>query len=446
MVWGVRGRITTVAAVVVLLVLTLTGIALAASQRLVLIENIDEVLGRQSAAIENEYDSGQLPAVIPGSGDEEAFVLVVDGSGRVVASTDYAFPGRGLKPPSDDDILVHSLPGTDGVEYRVHSVRHGDAAIHTGTPLDDVNESVQALAGGLLIAVPSAAVLLAVVVWTLVGRVLGPVERIRSEVADITASKLDRRVPEPASHDEIARLARTMNEMLGRLEATAVRQERFVADASHELRSPLARIRSEIEVDLAHPESADVLATQRSVLAETTNLQHLVDDLLSLARMDSAGGALTTPTGPVDLDDIVLAEAARVRNAGDGRVDVSGLSGAQVHGSAAELGRVVANLLDNAVTHGRGLVTVTLEELDGDAVLAVADDGPGIPQALRERVFERFVRIDEARSSEGGGSGLGLAIARQIVVAHGGSIVVDPDFASGSRLVVRLPLSSRPVS
>jgi signal transduction histidine kinase len=453
-VWGVRGRITSVAAAVVLIVLAFTGAALIGAQRLILTDNVDEVLERQITAIEHDIDAGRLGTIIPGQGDGESFALVVGTDGNPLASTSQTFGGEDPSPLAGDS-RAQNLAAADGTEFRVRSVRHGDLVIHAGTPLDDVTEGVAALTSGLLVAVPAATLLLAVLVWVLVGRVLRPVERIRGQVADITATSLDRRVPVPATHDEIARLASTMNEMLARLEASAERQERFVADASHELRSPLARIRSELEVDRAHPESADADATQRSILEETGNLQRLVDDLLMLARGHGTGETGTAPTGTaptgtaptgtVDLDDLVLAEARRLRDSGVS-VDLAGVSGAQVPGSAAQLARVVRNLFDNAALHGGGRVTVTLEEDDGEAVLAVADRGPGIPAVDRDRVFERFVRVDRARTAGRGGSGLGLAIVKQIVTDHGGTIVVDPDFSPGSRFVVRLPLRRQPVS
>jgi signal transduction histidine kinase len=243
-------------------------------------------------------------------------------------------------------------------------------------------------------------------------------------------------VPEPGTPLEIDRLARTMNAMLARLQAAAERQRRFVADASHELRSPLARMRAELEVDAAHPSSADPRATAESVLAETVGLQRLVDDLLLLARGDA--GALPTRRDVVDLDDVVTAPIARARTAG-ATVDASAVRPVQVRGDRAQLERAAANLVENAVRHARGRVTVTVAERPaGTAELVVADDGPGIPAADRERVFERFARLDAARSTADGGAGLGLAIARDIAERHGGGLTLGPSDA-GARFVLTLP-------
>ncbi len=459
MVWGVRSRITVVATLVVLVVLALTGTALVAAQRFVLTDNVDEILERHSAEIADEIDADRLTGRIAGQGDDEAFALVVDAVGKVVASTDNSIEDVVLASPTGAAAQFQNLQSVSvGIEYRVMSERHGDAVIHTGTPLDDVNDSVATLAHGLIFAVPAAALLLAVLVWLLVGRVLRPVEEIRSQVAEISGSNLDRRVPEPRSRDEIARLAHTMNEMLDRVEDSSSRQQRFVADASHELRSPLTRIRAELEVDLAHPETADFAATHGSVLEETETLQRLVDDLLTLARSDNA--SMAGRRGPVDLDDVVLGEAALLRASGRVVVDISGVSGAQVLGDVTQLARAIRNVLDNAVQHGGSNVSIALNEEHGEAVLSVSDDGAGIPVHLHEQVFERFARVDEARtasplvSGQGvtgpgvngtgvngtGGSGLGLAIARELVTAHRGTLTIDPAHSPGARFVIRLPL------
>jgi signal transduction histidine kinase len=227
--------------------------------------------------------------------------------------------------------------------------------------------------------------------------------------------------------------------MLERLEASAERERRFVADASHELRSPLAAIQAQLDVALAHPERADWVATASEISLEVQRMQRIVEDLMLLARAEESAGALRL--GPVDLDELVLAEARRLRDRGRVEVDVSRVSGARIAGDRDRLNQVVRNLLVNAERHARRLVRIELGVAGDEAVLVVRDDGPGIPVADRERVFERFTRLDEARSRGQGGTGLGLAIARQIVEAHGGTITVAEQDA-GARLVVRLPVGS----
>jgi signal transduction histidine kinase len=311
--------------------------------------------------------------------------------------------------------------------------------IHIAGTLDDIAESTRVLAASLLVIAPVVAALLAVLVWSLVKRTLRPVEAIRAEVAAIGGADLERRVTVPPGDDEISGLARTMNGMLERVSTSVDRQRRFVADASHELRSPLTRIRSELEVDLAHPQVADPLATHRSVLEETVGLQRLVDDLLLLARSDANVPAPTVDE-PVDLDDIVVRVARRAREEAPVAVEVTEVRALRTRGDARQLARAVANLADNAVRHATSRITLTLARQGDFAVLAVADDGPGIPADQRDRVFERFARLDEARPRATGGTGLGLAIAREIVEHHGGTLTIDGEHRPGVRFVVALPI------
>nr|WP_246324191.1 ATP-binding protein [Petropleomorpha daqingensis] len=403
-----RLRVTAVAAAAVLAVLTIAGIALGLAQRATLTDQLDETLLDRAAAVALQVQTGQ-PA--DGIASEDVTVQVVSGDGTGTPSV------RDGTTPAGAPARVASRPVD------------GRTVVVTGS-LEDVEDSVRALRDGLLLAVPGTTAVLAGLVWLLAGRVLRPVDRMRAEVDRISAQRLDRRVPEPATDDEIARLARTMNAMLDRLSDGAERQRRFVADAAHELRTPLARIRTQLEVDRAHPGTADAAVTSASVLAETERMQRLVDDLLLLARSDAGAGGLRA-AGPVDLDEVV-AEQARGRPL----VDCSRVVPVQVAGDPVELERAVANLLDNAVRHARTRVTVTLAEADDAAVLTVADDGPGIPEAARELVFERFTRLDEARAVDDGGAGLGLAIARDIAERHGGRLALT----GGSDFVLTFPL------
>jgi signal transduction histidine kinase len=427
-----------VASLVVLFVLTIAGVVLVTSQRAVLTDIVDETLLRASQDIIAALDSGTLTPVIPGRGDEESFAIVHDASGQVIAATAGA-PVVEMKAPAAGVEVESEAVAPDGADFRVRAEVHGDETIIVGTPLDDVDDSVDALTRSLRIAVPGATALLAVAIWFLVGRVLRPVEKIRAQVAEISASSLDRRVPEPATHDEIARLARTMNSMLARLEATADRQRRFVSDASHELRSPLTRIRTALEVDLAHPLSADPTATHRRALADAEQLQRLIDDLLVLARLDERMPPARSE--PVDLDDIVLT-VVRELGPTDLTIDVSGVSSAQVVGDAGQLTRVVRNVLENAARYGSTVVAVEVAEAGDDAVLTVADDGPGVPPEFRDHIFERFTRADAARPPGSGGSGLGLAIAHELVAAHGGTLTLESNGARGARFVVRFPAAT----
>ena len=433
---SIRARLTALATVVVAAVLVLTAVALLTSQRRLLTDNLDESLRTRGAELAETASNGIADTPLAMSGDDDAIAQIVSADGSVVAST-ANFDGRdALLAPTEGSTVSRSAQVFRGEPgFRIVGVRRGDIFVFTAAPLDDISESIAALRSGLAIAIPIVLVVLAALVWWLTGRTLEPVEAIRREVADISSRNLDRRVPEPGTGDEIQRLAGTMNAMLDRIEVAVERQERFVADASHELRSPLTRIRTELEVDLADPENADLAATHRSVLDETELLQRLVENLLTLARLDSGPGR---PTHPVDLDDIVLAETRRLRDHTSLRIDTSAVSAAQIDGDADSLTRVVRNLLDNAGRHAQAVVVVSLEQHAELTILAVSDDGPGVPPEHHLDVFDRFTRLDQSRHSGHGGTGLGLAITRDIVQRHGGTIRVDGDHSPGARFVVEL--------
>ncbi|NUR07601.1 MAG: HAMP domain-containing histidine kinase, partial [Nocardioidaceae bacterium] len=336
---------------------------------------------------------------------------------------------------------VDGAPDDDETEdYRVWLARAdtpgGPVTVLAGSSLESVREATRTLRRDLLVGVPVLVLLVAVGTWLVVGRTLRPVEDLRAEVASVGDDDLDRRVPVPASGDEVSRLAVTMNQMLARLEEAHHRQRRFVADASHELQSPLTALRSQLEVALAHPgEDRDELA--RRLLADTDRMERLVRDLLYLARASEA--TVPPPRTLVDLDDLVLEEAARLRATTAVAVDTSGVSAAPVRGAADELRRVVRNLLENAARHARTTVAVSLAT-HGDAVrLDVRDDGPGVAAPDRERVFDRFWTADPARTPATGGSGLGLPIARAVAVRHGGTLDLAARDGPGAHFVLRVP-------
>lgn len=437
----IRARVTALAALAVTAVLLLGSAGLVVAQRQLLLAGLDAALAEQAAALADRLDAGEAPAEVArvAEGDDTAIQLTTP-DGRVISGTagaeDVPLAGAVGAP------AVRTVPvPVDDDPFRVRSspiLLDGEPAVlHVGVEADAVGEAGAALTTTLLIAVPLTVAVLSALVWVLVGRTLRPVAAIQAEVAAITASALDRRVPEPPADDEIGRLARLLNGMLDRLDDAATRQRRFTGDAAHELRTPLARLRTELEVDLAHPGTADPLATHRSALEEVTAMQALVEGLLLLARADDP--AATLRRRPVVVAD-VLREAVGSRGDGVG-VRVSADPGLVVDAHAASLTRAVRNLVDNAVRHATSGVDVTSRQV-GDAVeIAVADDGPGIPLDQREAVFDRFTRLDDARASADGGSGLGLAITREVVSAHGGTVEVDPTAGAGTRVRITLPPS-----
>jgi signal transduction histidine kinase len=400
----------------VLGVLAVAGVLLVSTHRALLTEDLDEALAARADVAAERVAAGR-PVSPADLGSDDVVVRVLDGV------------------DSADDETIRTVDTSDG-PARQTARRAGDRTVLVAASLDDVEESTAALVRGLLLGIPLSGAALGVLVWWAVGRALRPVEDLRSRLDRITANRLGERLPEPAAAAEIARLAATTNALLARLDRSAEQQRQFVADAAHELRSPLARMRTELEVDAVHPGSADRAATAASALAETVALQRLVDDLLLLAA-DDAGGTVLRPA-PLDLDEVVREVATGTR---DPRLDVSGVRPVQVTGDRDQLARAVQNLIDNAVRHARSCVAVTLDGTPAGAELAVVDDGPGVPEGEAERIFERFTRLDDARTAGTGGAGLGLAIARGIAIRHGGSLVLDPSAPVGARFVLRLPLS-----
>ncbi|HEY8059683.1 MAG TPA: ATP-binding protein, partial [Acidimicrobiales bacterium] len=284
---------------------------------------------------------------------------------------------------------------------------------------------------------PLLLVLVGLVAWTLVGRALAPVAAMTGAADEITATDLDRRLPESEGRDEIARLGRTLNAMLGRLADSRDRMSAFVADAAHELRSPVSSLRQHAEVALEHPDRTEVKDMAEVVRAESLRLQRLVDDLLLLARVDE--GAPTRRDRAVDLDDAVAAAVARLRPVTQVVIDTSDVSGGQVIGDPSGLDRLVGNLLENAARHATARVEIALSEGDDGVTLTVDDDGPGIPAPDQRRIFERFVRLDESRSRDAGGSGLGLAIVAAVASAHGATVAVGNSRLGGARFRVLFP-------
>ena len=291
------------------------------------------------------------------------------------------------------------------------------------------------LTGGPLVALAGA-----VIAWLITGRALAPVHRMRRDLDEVVNLSGSQRVTEPGSGDEIDALATTMNEVLDRLEEQSAIRQRFVADASHELKSPLANARVLIET-AGEVSSSDDGRLRSGVLGELDRLQALVDDLLYLARTDETSAGRPDV---MDLDDIVFDEAERVALGGTKTVDAGGVQPARVVGDRPEVARAVRNLLENAVRYARTDVAVALGRDGPWWVLSVTDDGPGIPVTDRQRVFERFARLDDDRTRLDGGTGLGLSIVATIADRNGGSVAVAERDGGGARFELRLPAAGHP--
>ncbi|WP_208006869.1 sensor histidine kinase [Aeromicrobium phragmitis] len=425
---SLRARITIGATLIVAAVLALGAVLFTWSLERSLIASTADAAERSASAMARDLDDddGLLVGV-----DDEDLAQLLSSDGTVRASNAGAAGLGPITSPERDQRVI----AVEEDRYVVVTTPTEDGVLAFGVPLDEVDESVATTRRLLWLAVPVLLALVAGVTWLTVSRALRPVDRMRAEVEQIDAADLSRRVPVPPGRDELGRLARTMNAMLDRLEASSEQQRRFISDASHELRSPIAAMHQHAEVAQRYPDRDLDLPT--TVIAETERLQGLVSAMLVLARSDEHGLALRRE--PVDVDDLAVAEVGRLRSSTARTVDGSGIAPARLQGDLRLLGQVFRNLADNAARHARSTVAFSVREEPGTVVVTVEDDGDGIAVGDRERVFERFVRLDEGRARDAGGSGLGLAIVAEVVRAHGGDVRVDDSTLGGARFTLRLP-------
>jgi signal transduction histidine kinase len=449
--WGwwrrrsLRARLTLITSAGLALALAGAAVLLVNALRLSLVRGLDDSARQGAVEVAALIDQDRLPDPVPvGSGT--ITIQVLDAQGRI---TDVS-PGA--------DRLVPLLPPAQARE----AARTGQGRMLAGGPLDmpaplrvvavgandsqvvlaavsfaQASDSITTLARALLIGTPLLFGLLALATWLVTGYTLRPIAELRRGAAEVTQTGIPRDLPVPPARDEVRSLAVTLNDMLSRLADAQQRQRTLVSDTAHELRSPIASIRAQLEVALDHPDGLDWAETARDVHADTLRLARLAEDLLLLARLDEQ----RIRHSPVDLAAVCGSVAARY---GAARVPVraDAPSPCVVTGDPDALSRLLVNLLDNAVRHAASSVSVSVGAQDGCAVLVVADDGPGIPAEDTERAFGRFSRLDDARSRDGSvsGSGLGLAIVRATAEAHGGSVTLE-DAGPGLRAVVRLPLA-----
>ena len=448
---SVRVRITVMATLITGAAVFLAGAWLTGAVERSLINSIRDADHAQLVALENTIQSGRPPAELRLERITERYIQVVF-EGQVVDAS----PALNGAPPLYEltmkagvlDVDEQSRAAQAGVppgelaitQERVDTTA-GDVRLVAASPLGGVQRSVDAVREGLLIAFPILVALVAMLAWVIAGRALRPVEAIRAEVESISGTTLDRRVPVPPSGDEVARLAQTMNAMLDRLEEASLRQQRFVADASHELRSPVTAIRTELEVAMLTATPDEWPAVAERLLAEEARLEAVIADLLLLATLDE-GAPMPEPT-LVDLAEEAREEARRhAPDRAEVVIEVDAPAPALVDGNRLQLRRALTNLLDNASRHARTSIRLSVHARDGRVRVLVDDDGPGIPAADRERVFERFVRLDEHRArtpSSNGGAGLGLSLVRRIAERHHGTARIDTAPLGGARVVLDLP-------
>ncbi|WP_280244443.1 sensor histidine kinase [Nocardia abscessus] len=478
---SVRARTTVAATVVVAVSLTAAGLAVLAVLRHNLVESAELQAETTARDVATQLSAGADLGRLTFPDAESQPVQIVSADRRVLAAADdlagkppMADFGPYSKAPeeeadeddeeeddedeADDEDSPSSAatPATAEVEFRdirltvdqedgPHPYRVAalavtlaggqPATVYAGSSLETADSAVADARQAMLIGLTPLLAVVAAVTWLVTRRALRPVEAIRRQLAEIMDGDLSRRVPEPGSRDEIARLASTTNATLAALEESTERQRRFIADAAHELRSPIASLRTQLEVARAHPELLEL----DGLIIDTIRLEHLAADLLLLARLDA--GEQPRPDR-VDLAALVHEELEH--RVGD-RVAVQVAVPEQtvaVTGSRTQLARVLGNLVDNAQRHAASTVRVAVERgADGEVVLSVADDGPGVPDADRDRIFQRFVRLDDARTRDEGGAGLGLAIVRDVVERHRGIIRVTDGAPGGACFVVTLPVA-----
>jgi signal transduction histidine kinase len=440
---SLRARLTLITSAGLALALAGAAVLLVNALRVSITRELDDSARQGAVTVAALIDQNRLPSPVPVA-PGTLTIQVLDAQGRIINVS----PGA--------DRLVPMLPLTQARA----AARTGQARMLAGPPLGmpsllrvvavganghqiviaavsyaQVHDSLGTLGKALLIGTPLLFGLLALVTWLVTGYTLRPIAELRRGAAEVTETGVPRDLPVPPARDEVRSLAVTLNDMLSRLADAQQRQRDLVSDTAHELRSPIASIRAQLEVALDHPDGLDWAETARDVHADTLRLARLTEDLLLLARLD--GQHLRRR--PTDLSAMCVSVAARYTAA---RVPVRADAPAPclVAGDPDALSRLVVNLLDNAVRHAASRVCVSVREDGGWTVLTVTDDGPGIPAEDAERAFGRFSRLDNARSRTGEeGAGLGLAIVRSTAEAHGGTASLG-DAGPGLRAVVRLPL------
>lgn len=444
-----RARVTVVASLAITAAVVLGVLFMYVLQMQSVRRTIDGQLHTYATQIAQSAPTGAWPQPLAGSSldaNAEAQVLAPDGG--VLAATRalagvpavYTLPAGANAP-----VRQKAADGVIPTDIRVVAVRttvSGRAVtVITGTSTGLLSQVNSEFLRHLLLGLPIILLLAAGTVWVVVGRALRPVKRIRQAVTEITSADLSRRVPEPETPDEIGHLAHTMNDMLERLDAAAIKQRRFVADASHELRSPLAAIRTTLEVGLAHPARAPWPTIAARAAQQSTRLEDLIQQLLVLAKADEH--QLTAYQQRVDVSPL-LREVTTNTPAHHLDISLDAPSGAATVGNPDHLRRLFSNIIDNAVRHADSQVRITTAITAHEVRIEVDDDGPGIPTADRDRIFDRFVRLDYSRERGSGTTGLGLAIAREIAIGHGGGISVADSPAGGARFIITLPTNSRP--
>ncbi len=432
---SIRARLTLYFVVSIAVVLGFTGVALVNLVHRSLVNSATNQVTDVMAQVQTRLASSPLPAkllVLPMVGD--VVVQVTDPGGHAVWAASSAIANEPVlaraRPDNASTTGLVALPVHDQAaatvlaalsQSTVQSITtsRGPALIFGFVDGASITHSVGVLLASVAISFPLLLILAGGLIWLGLGLALAPVESIRRRVERIAARDLSERVPVTGGDDEIARLARTVNEMLNRLEAANRFQQEFVSNVSHELRSPLTTLLATVERATNLADRADWASVADTITREGRRLDALIDDLFWLARNDE--GQIELRHVDVDLDDLLYEEAQRVRAMSGLVVDTSAVTPARVVGDPATLKRMVRNVVDNAVRYASAELRFSAGYDLDEAVVRIADDGEGIDVATSARFFQRFVRSDPARARASGGTGLGLAIVADIAARHGGS-------------------------
>lgn len=442
---SIRIRLALVGTAVLFVCLAVGGVAFDRVLERQLSNNLDLRLTSQAADRASAIQAGLDPAVQLQTAQTETAVAVFDADGAVVASRGFADPSA-VADVAPGDVVTREITYIEEREneieltdLRVVAAQSGSMTVVVASEFNDVSDPLEAARRLLFIAIPLVAFAGGFVLWMMVGRSLKPVEQIRRDaqaIADVGAAG---RVHQPEHSDELGRLASTMNDMLERLDQSAITLRRFVSDSSHEIRSPITNIRARIET--SKPEDWEAVRTD--VVGEVERVEAIIDDLTYLARSDE--GRVESRFERVDLDEVMFDEAQRLQQRGKVRVDASGIEPVVAVADRSQIRRAVRNLVDNAERHAEGRIRLSVASgISGDVVIEVADDGPGVALANRARVFERFARLDESRERSSGGTGLGLAIVRDIVERHDGQIEIADAAMGGALIRITLTDQSAP--
>lgn len=446
---GIRTRTTAVAVVVAAISLLVAAVGLTWLLENNLRDNLDAAVETQARARADLLDTGADPATLVDSRDGESLVWIGTADTTLAVGGNYRVVG----PPPDlavggargSEILVDEPGETGGSsEQELADVRWAVASAADGTLVgvgfetESIGQTVGEVRNLLAVGLPMLLVVLGLVTWRATGRTLRPVEQIRATAEGIGADTLHDRVPVPGTRDEVQRLAETMNGMLDRLEAQQAAQRRFTADASHELKSPVANLRATIETSaIDDPRWEQV---RPMLVAETDRLATIVDDLLFMAVNDESG-LQPVEVATVHLDDVLFDEAQLLSGRSGLTVDIGGVRPCDVQGHGPLLARAIRNLVSNAERHAASTVSFACSVDGVMARVIITDDGPGVPADKRDLIFERFGRVSSSRERASGGTGLGLAIVRGVAERHGGGVDVDDAPGGGARFTLHIPTS-----